>query len=88
MIAQPAGWLKTAAQLAREHGTPLIADEVMTGFGRTGVAPERDARQEKDRHGNRCSRASTSSLFASHKEGVQPDYLCLAKGLTGQHGAR
>ena len=25
----------------------------------------------------------TTSLFASHHEGVQPDFLCLAKGLTG-----
>jgi adenosylmethionine-8-amino-7-oxononanoate aminotransferase len=36
MIAQPEGWLKTASTLARQHGTLLIADEVMTGFGRTG----------------------------------------------------
>jgi len=59
MIAQPQGWLGQAATLAREHGAWLIADEVMTGFGRTG------------------------SLFACHREGIQPDFLCLAKGLTG-----
>ena len=60
MIAQPKGWLGRVAQIARGHGTQLIADEVMTGLGRAG-----------DR------------FFASHDEGVQPDFLCLAKGLTG-----
>lgn len=66
MIAQPQGYLRQVAGMARSHGTLLIADEVMTGFGRTGfregVAP---------------------SLFASHQEGVQPDFLCLAKAMTG-----
>lgn len=59
MIVQPNGWLQRAATIARQAGTPLIADEVMTGFGRAG------------------------SMFASHQEGVQPDFLCLAKGMTG-----
>src|SRR5262249_41270918 len=59
MIPQPRGWLRSVAEIARGHGTKLIADEVMTGFGRTG------------------------SLFACHQEGVQPDFLAVAKGLTG-----
>jgi adenosylmethionine-8-amino-7-oxononanoate aminotransferase len=59
MIPQPAGWLKRVTDIARAHGALLIADEVMTGFGRTGTT------------------------FASHREGVQPDFLCVAKGLTG-----
>ncbi|HUB87420.1 MAG TPA: adenosylmethionine--8-amino-7-oxononanoate transaminase [Verrucomicrobiae bacterium] len=59
MIPQPAGWLKGVSEIARGHGALLIADEVMTGFGRTG------------------------KLFACHHEDVQPDFLCLAKGLTG-----
>ena len=59
MIPQPEGWLSRVAGIARGHGAQIIADEVMTGFGRTG------------------------SLFASHAGGVQPDFLCLAKGLTG-----
>jgi len=59
MIPQPEGWLKRVTDIARGHGALLIADEVMTGFGRTG------------------------NNFASHHEGVQPDFLCLAKGLTG-----
>ncbi|HOX01243.1 MAG TPA: adenosylmethionine--8-amino-7-oxononanoate transaminase [Candidatus Paceibacterota bacterium] len=36
MIPQPAGWLARAASLARAHDALLVADEVMTGFGRTG----------------------------------------------------
>jgi adenosylmethionine-8-amino-7-oxononanoate aminotransferase len=36
MIAQPKGWLHRAAAATREHGALLIADEVMTGFGRSG----------------------------------------------------
>jgi adenosylmethionine-8-amino-7-oxononanoate aminotransferase len=59
MIAQPEGWLRRATNIARDHGAQLIADEVMTGFGRT------------------------ASNFACHREGVQPDFLALAKGLTG-----
>jgi adenosylmethionine-8-amino-7-oxononanoate aminotransferase len=61
MIAQPDGWLPRVATIARAHGSLLIADEVMTGFGRTGGA----------------------SLFAGHAEGVVPDLMALAKGLTG-----
>jgi acetylornithine/succinyldiaminopimelate/putrescine aminotransferase len=32
----PAGWLAEVSNLCRQHGTLLIADEVFTGFGRTG----------------------------------------------------
>jgi len=70
MIPQPSGWLGRAADIARGHGALLIADEVMTGFGRTGFRSALD------------SQLSTS-LFACHHEGVQPDFLCLAKGMTG-----
>jgi len=47
------------AQECRARGVPLVADEVMTGFGRTGA------------------------LFACARAGIEPDVLCLAKGLTG-----
>ncbi|MGA3268359.1 MAG: adenosylmethionine--8-amino-7-oxononanoate transaminase [Verrucomicrobiota bacterium] len=71
MIPQPAGWLKRAAEIARSHGALLIADEVMTGFGRTGGA----------KFEIRNSRSPL--LFACQHECVQPDFLCLAKGMTG-----
>ena len=71
MIPQPDGWLKQVTDLARAHGALLIADEVMTGFGRTGVSKS-GIRNPK-----------SENLFACHHEGVQPDFLCLAKGLTG-----
>ncbi len=59
MVMHPEGWLKRVVKAVREKGSLLIADEVMTGFGRTG------------------------EVFAGHKETVMPDFLCLAKGLTG-----
>jgi adenosylmethionine-8-amino-7-oxononanoate transaminase len=71
MIPQPDGWLNRVAAIARGHGALLIADEVMTGFGRTGVQSPKSKVQ------------SPASLFASHHENVQPDFLCVAKGLTG-----
>ena len=59
MLVQPPGFLRRAADLCREHEVLLIADEVATGFGRTGT------------------------MFACEQQDVHPDFLCLAKGLTG-----
>jgi len=71
MIAQPEGWLRKATTIARSFAAPLIADEVMTGFGRSGC-------------GSRATKAIRSPhLFACHQEEVRPDYLALAKGMTG-----
>ena len=67
MIPQPTGWLNRVSEIARANGALLIADEVMTGFGRTGSA--------------RIGPAE-SNLFGCQNENVQPDFLCLAKGLT------
>ncbi len=50
-------WPRIGAVLKR-HGILLIADEVVTGFGRLG------------------------SLFGSGEAGMDPDILCLAKGIT------
>ena len=55
----PAGTLRRLREWCDRRGVLLIADEVMTGFGRTGT------------------------MFACEQEGVWPDFLCLAKGLTG-----
>ena len=71
MIPQPTGWLGQASQIARSHGALLVADEVMTAFGRTGVGSAQNATR------------ANPSLFACHKENVQPDFLALAKGMTG-----
>lgn len=81
MIPQPSGWLRQATDIARSHGALLIADEVMTGFGRTGLpAGEKGRKGERERI---VPAPFPGPLFACHHEGVQPDFLALAKGLTG-----
>jgi adenosylmethionine-8-amino-7-oxononanoate aminotransferase len=81
MVPQPAGWLRRVAEIARGHGTLLIADEVMTGFGRTGCSV---SRLQAERSGRKPPEGGTpNALFAFQQESVQPDFLCLAKGLTG-----
>ncbi len=69
VIPQPEGWLPRVAEITRAQGTLLIADEVMTGFGRT--------------NSNVNTRKTQPHLFACQEEKVRPDFLCLAKGLTG-----
>jgi adenosylmethionine-8-amino-7-oxononanoate aminotransferase len=59
MIVAPHGFLKRVRQLCTRYNILLIADEVATGFGRTG------------------------KMFACEHEDVTPDFLCLAKGITG-----
>ncbi len=88
MIPQPAGWLKQVTDIARGSGALLIADEVMTGFGRTGVAAFVRTRltsplTSPQKYLPRSHERSYESLFACQHEAVQPDLLCLAKGLTG-----
>jgi adenosylmethionine-8-amino-7-oxononanoate aminotransferase len=68
MIPQPSSWLARSTEMARSYGALLIADEVMTGFGRTGV---------------RTAARGRPTLFACQLENVEPDFLALAKGLTG-----
>ena len=79
MIPQPGGWLRLVTDIARSHGALLIADEVMTGFGRVGQVASLAPTLK-----NITAKLMTyPTLFASHHEGVQPDFLCVAKGLTG-----
>ena len=59
MIVAPPGFLKEVRRLTKKYGVLLIADEVATGFGRTG------------------------KMFACETENIAPDFLCLAKGITG-----
>lgn len=79
MIPQPSGWLGQATAIARAHGALLVADEVMTAFGRTGVTCHVDdlaiARA--------IAKPASAKLFATARVGVTPDFLCVAKGLTG-----
>jgi len=85
MIPQPAGWLGRATELARAYGALLVADEVMTGFGRTGVSPREGERPREPKLPGKPGLEGTLALplFACQQEGVQPDFMALAKGLTG-----
>ncbi|KAK45825.1 hypothetical protein BG58_15615 [Caballeronia jiangsuensis] len=58
VIVPPAGWLKAMRDACRKLDILFVADEVITGFGRTGP------------------------LFACEGEGVEPDLMTVAKGLT------
>ncbi|MFP6890676.1 MAG: adenosylmethionine--8-amino-7-oxononanoate transaminase [Nitrospinota bacterium] len=59
IIVQPEGFLRRVREACTRADVLLIADEVATGFGRTG------------------------RMFACNHEGVAPNLLCIAKGLTG-----
>jgi adenosylmethionine-8-amino-7-oxononanoate aminotransferase len=52
-------YLELLREACDKYGVHLIADEIATGFGRTG------------------------SLFACEQASITPDFICLAKGLTG-----
>ena len=58
VIVPPVGWLKAMREACRKLDILFVADEVITGFGRTGP------------------------LFACAGEGVEPDLMTVAKGLT------
>lgn len=79
MIPQPSGWLGQVTEIARSHGALLIADEVMTGFGRTGVTCHVDDKAIADV----IKKPTAAKLFATARVGITPDFLCVAKGLTG-----
>jgi adenosylmethionine-8-amino-7-oxononanoate aminotransferase len=97
MIPQPPGWLQRVTDLAREAQVPLIADEVLTGFGRTGSGSWRKGAAPDSQSPGRLGAGSgtldarTHSAgegvddrwFGCEAEGVRPDFMCLAKGLSG-----
>src|SRR5881296_1305319 len=57
-IIPPLGWLRAVREICDELGVLMIADEVITGFGRTG------------------------KWFGVDHEGVVPDLMTVAKGIT------
>jgi taurine---2-oxoglutarate transaminase len=59
VFTPPAGYWKKVRAICDRHGVLLIADEVLSGFGRTG------------------------RWFAVDHDGVTPDMLTMAKGITG-----
>lgn len=58
VIVPPEGYLRAVADVCRRAGVLFIADEVITGFGRTG------------------------RLFGVDRDGVIPDLMSFAKGVT------
>lgn len=62
-------YLRRVRELCDVHGVLLIADEIATGFGRTGTLFACEQAPGIGRDGGEC--------------GIQPDLLCLSKGLTG-----
>ncbi len=76
LIPQPEGWLARVAHVARDYRAHLIADEVMTAFGRT-VAPGRG------RPALLASQAEgVTPDFAALAKGLTGGYLPLAATLT------
>lgn len=58
VIVPPPGYLRRLREVCDRHGVLLIADEVITGFGRTGT------------------------WFGCEHDGVAPDMITFAKGVT------
>ena len=69
MLISPKGFLKGVEELARQHETLLIVDEVMTGFGRTGRMWA-------------CEHENVSPDLLCTAKGLAAGYLPLAATLT------
>ncbi len=59
IIVSPPGYLRRISSICKKYDVLFIADEVATGFGRTG------------------------RMFACEHEGITPDIMAVAKGITG-----
>jgi len=76
MIPHPAGWLRRVEQIVRGYGAQLIADEVMTGFGRTGSS-------RMDGHALfACQQEGVRPDFMALGKGLTGGYLPMAATLT------
>ena len=91
MIAQPPGFVRGVRDLASEFDVLLIADEVATGFGRTGGMFASLGTWERGDVGTWKNKDDRAQVPASLSPQVPkslspyvptPDILCLAKGLT------
>src|SRR4051794_7045111 len=69
ILVQPEGYLREVRAVCSEHGIPLIADEVATGFGRTGTMFA-------------CSQEGVAPDFLCLGKGLTGGYLPLAATLT------
>jgi 4-aminobutyrate aminotransferase/(S)-3-amino-2-methylpropionate transaminase len=58
-IVPAEGFLPALLNWCRRHNVVFVADEVQTGFARTGA------------------------MFACEHEGIEPDLICIAKGIAG-----
>jgi adenosylmethionine-8-amino-7-oxononanoate aminotransferase len=71
MVAQPEGWLRRASRITRAHGALLIADEVLTGFGRAGATFA-------------CQKESVSPDLMALAKGMTGGYMPMAATLATQ----
>ncbi len=95
MLFYPAAVLREMHAICARHGVLFIADEVMTGWGRTGGTPRGRENAGAFAPGMRSDAARAqpegaleageppSGLLACSQAAITPDILCLAKGLTG-----
>jgi adenosylmethionine-8-amino-7-oxononanoate aminotransferase len=67
MIVHPVEFLRGLRELTTKYGVLLIADEVLTGFGRCG----------------RMFACELAGPPGKGGQGMTPDIMCLSKGLTG-----
>jgi adenosylmethionine-8-amino-7-oxononanoate aminotransferase len=69
MITAPSGYLRRVREVTKQHGVLLIADEVATGFGRTGTLFA-------------CAQEGVTPDFLCLAKGLTGGYLPLAATLT------